>query len=316
MAPHGPLSRPAYTGPAVTRFHFAANTALMETGNVHLVSGLPLGEAVRTTNRIGDHDPRLGRLVEADWRTVYAWDADRAVMTQTLDGYSRSLRRYGGLGCVLLPAGFDDVFFDPSAHLAAKPAHAPDDFDVDAGAVADAALARAADLAFAPEAETASLIVIRGGRILVERYSAGAGRDTMLASWSMGKSIAALLIGRLVQEDGLDIAAPAPVAEWQADPADPRRHIRLQDLVRMSSGLRFSGAREPQWAWGRGSSDHQLVYSEAIDSYAFSIGQPAQHPPETIGRYRNCDIATLGAIVRRRTEAAGDDPLAAPAHLL
>ncbi|MGE0718376.1 MAG: serine hydrolase, partial [Alphaproteobacteria bacterium] len=68
--------------------------------------------------------------------------------------------------------------------------------------------------------------------------------------------------------------------------------------------------------WGRGSSDHQLDYSEALDSYAFSIGQPAQHPPETIGRYRNCDIATLGAIVRRRSEAAGDDPLAAPAHLL
>ncbi|MCC7275831.1 MAG: serine hydrolase [Alphaproteobacteria bacterium] len=318
MAPHGPLAhaRPAYAGPAVSRFHFAANQALMETGNVHLVSGLPLPDAIRTTNRIGDLDPGLGRLVEEDWRSVYAWDADAQVLTQTIDGYGRHLRRYGGMGCVLLPAGFDAPFFDAAAHAAPKPDHAPADFDIDTGALADAALAAAVDHAFAAEAQTAALIVIRGGRVLAERYGSGADADMMLASWSMGKSIAALLIGNLVGAGRLDLDAEAPVAEWHADPDDPRRRIRLRDLVRMSSGLRFSGAREPAWAWGRGAADHQLVYSEAIDSYAFSIGQPAQHPPGTLGRYRNCDIATLGALVRRAAEADGIDPLLWPNRAL
>ncbi len=306
----------SYRGPAVSRFHYAANTSLVDTGNIHLVSGLGLPEAIRSTNRIGDLDPVLGRLVEEEWRSVYAFDAARDTLTQTIAGYTRTLRRYGGLGCMLLPAGFDDVFFDTSPYLAAKPAHAPDDFDVDGSAIADPALAAAVERAFAPEALTASLLVIKDGRVIAERYGAGAHVDTMLASWSMGKSIAALVTGRLVQDGRLDLEAAAPIAEWHAAPADSRARIRPADLMRMSSGLRFSGAREPEHLWGRGIADHQLVYGEAIDSYAFSIAQPAQHPPETVGRYRNCDIAALGAIAARAERAAGRDPLTLVERLL
>lgn len=305
-----------YRGPAVSRFHYAANTALVDTGNIHLVSGYELPDAIRSTNRIGDLDPALGRLVEEEWPSVYAFDPVRRTLSQTIAGYTRTLRHYGGLGCMLLPAGFDDVFFDTAPYLAAKPAHAPDDFDVDAGAGGDPALAAAIEHAFAPEALTASLLVIQDGRVIAERYGAGAGADTMLASWSMGKSIAALVIGRLVQDGRLELEAEAPIAEWQAAADDPRRRIRPADLMRMSSGLRFSGAREPEHRWGRGIADHQLVYGEAIDSYAFSIAQPAEHPPETVGRYRNCDIATLGAIAARAERAAGRDPLTLVERLL
>jgi CubicO group peptidase (beta-lactamase class C family) len=306
----------SYCGPAVTRFHYAANTALVDTGNIHLVSGMDLPDAIRSTNRIGDLDPALGRLVETDWQSVYAFDEGRRTLRQTVAGYTRRLRHYGGLGCMLLPAGFDDVFFDTTPYLAPKPAHAPDDFDVDAGATGDPALAAAVDRAFAPEALTASLLVVKGGRVIAERYGSGAGRDTMLASWSMGKSIAALVIGRLVQDGRLEMEAEAPIEEWHAAAEDSRGRIRPLDLVRMSSGLRFSGAREPEHLWGRGIADHQLVYGEAIDSYAFSIAQPAQHPPETIGRYRNCDIATLGAIAARAERAAGRDPVTLVERLL
>ncbi|BBK44905.1 serine hydrolase [Allostella vacuolata] len=306
----------AYRGPAVHRFHYTANTALVDTGNIHLVSGLPLADAIRSTNRIGDFDAELGRLVETDWPSVYAWNAEQRTLRQTVRGYERTLRHYGGLGCILLPAGFDDVFFDTAPYLAPKPDHAPSDFDVDAGAMEDAALSAAVDLAFAPEAQTASLLVIRGGRVIAERYGAGADVDTMLASWSMGKSIAALVIGRMVQDGRLEMEAEAPIEEWRATPEDSRRRIRPADLARMSSGLRFSGAREPEHLWGRGVADHQLVYAEAIDSYAFSIAQPAQHAPETVGRYRNCDIATLGAIAARAERAAGRDPLTVVERLL
>lgn len=305
-----------YRGPAVSRFHFAANTALVDTGNIHLVSGLPLADAVASTNRIGDLDPDLGRAVEADPDAVYAWDEARGTLTQTLRGYRRTLRHYGGLGCILLPAGFDDVFFDTAPHRAPKPPSAPEDFDVDSGALADVGLAAAVDRAFAPDAMTASVLVIHRGRVIAERYGAGAGRDTMLASWSMGKSIAALVIGRMVQDGRLEMGAPAPIPEWHTAPEDGRRRIRPLDLARMSSGLRFSGAREPEHLWGRGVADHQLVYAEAINSYAFSLAQPAQHPPETVGRYRNCDIAALGDIAARAEQAAGRDPLTIVERLL
>ncbi|BBK33982.1 CubicO group peptidase (beta-lactamase class C family) [Stella humosa] len=310
-------STPAiYSGPAVSRLHYAANTSLVDTGNIHLVSGLPLPEAIRSTNRIGDLDPALGHEVQRDWQRIYAFDAGRGTLTQTIGGYRRTLRHYGGLGCILLPAGFDDVFFDTTPYRAPKPAHASSDFDIDTGAMADDALAAAVDLAFAPDSMTASLLVIQGGRIIAERYGAGADADTMLASWSMGKSIAALVIGRLVQEGRLDIMAEAPIDEWRTVPEDSRHRIRPADLMRMSSGLRFSGAREAPHLWGRGVADHQLVYAEAIDSYAFSLAQPVQHPPETIGRYRNCDIAALGAIAARAERAAGRDPLTLVERLL
>lgn len=106
----------AYRGPAVHRFHYTANTALVDTGNIHLVSGLPLADAIRSTNRIGDFDAELGRLVETDWPSVYAWNAEQRTLRQTVRGYERTLRHYGGLGCILLPAGFDDVFFDTAPY--------------------------------------------------------------------------------------------------------------------------------------------------------------------------------------------------------
>lgn len=99
----------------------------------------------------------------------------------------------------------------------------PEDFDVDAAALDDDALRAAVDRAFAPEALTASVLVIHRGRVIAERYGAGAGRDTMLASWSMGKSIAALVIGRLIQEGRLELEADAPIPEWHAAPEDGRR---------------------------------------------------------------------------------------------
>ncbi|MGE0723414.1 MAG: serine hydrolase domain-containing protein [Alphaproteobacteria bacterium] len=307
-----PATTRAYTGAAVTRFHYSCNTALMETAATHLVSGLPLADAIRASNRLGELDPALAAEIEADPTAFYRWDAATRTLSQTIRGYTRRVRELGGLGCVLLPAGFDAPHFDPGRHTISLPATAPDDFDVDAGAATDAAMARALDLAFAPEATTAAVLVVKGGRIVAERYGAGAGRDSMLGSWSMGKTIASLVTGALVGAGRLDLDAEAPVEEWRADPDDPRRRIPLKALVRMSSGLRFSGAREPSYAWGRGAADHQLVYSEAIDSYQFSIGVPVEHPPETIGRYRNCDIATLGLLARRAQVADGLDPIDVP----
>jgi CubicO group peptidase (beta-lactamase class C family) len=46
------------------------------------------------------------------------------------------------------------------------------------------------------------------------------------------------------------------------------------------------------------------------------LERPPEHAPDTVGRYRNCDPLTLGAIVRRTVEAQGEEYLSWPQRKL
>ena len=66
--------------------------------------------------------------------------------------------------------------------------------------------------------------------------------------------------------------------EWRKTPGDPRAKIRVMDLMRMSSGLRFSRGSPEDLP---GYHDHDLIYTGAIDAFQFSMTRPlavrAQH---------------------------------------
>ncbi|MEM7415420.1 MAG: serine hydrolase [Gemmatimonadota bacterium] len=156
------------------------------------------------------------------------------------------------------------------------------------------------------EDRRAAFVVLYRGRIVKEVYGSGAHQDMQLESWSMGKSMTATLIGRLVQMGHFGIWDPAPIPQWQTTPGDPRAEIRIADLLRMSSGLRFSGGgstREQMDAsWIPGVADHGMGYQAPIDIFQFSVSRDLEHAPNTVGRYRNSDPWTLGYIVRRTVE--------------
>ncbi len=103
-----------------------------------------------------------------------------------------------------------------------------------------------------------------------------------------------------------DLHAPAPVPEWREED-DPRSSIRISDLLRMSSGLEFSHLSDPRETWKRGHPDHMYVYSGAIDVFDFVLSRPSEFPPNTVGRYRNTDPLTLGAIIKRTVEERGQN---------
>jgi len=71
---------------------------------------------------------------------------------------------------------------------------------------------------------------------MAERYIDGFGIHTSQRTWSVAKSIGATVIGMAVHEGKLTTSAPAPIGEWQ-HPADPRKNITLDNLLRMASGL-------------------------------------------------------------------------------
>jgi len=119
----------------------------------------------------------------------------------------------------------------------------------------------------------------------------------------------------LIQQQHLRLDDPAPVKEWQVED-DPRRHIRVRDLLRMSSGLDFvnAGLSGPQ-SFSR-ENEHMRIYFDAINVFEHAINQPPKTPPNTVWRYLNSDPLTLGRIVRDTVEAKGEDYLTFPQRAL
>jgi CubicO group peptidase (beta-lactamase class C family) len=236
----------------------------------------------------------------------------------------RTARLYGDQGCVILPTGEDRVFFEPVPVESSLPEAATTPWpmgDLDATAdppegVDRAALDAAVDLAFAdPAALTAAMVVLHKGKIIAERYAQGAEPDTQLESWSMGKSLTATLIGVLVEQGALDVNQLAPVDEWR-EAEDERKDIRVIDLLRMSSGLRFLSHHDVDWTPAQGYLEHFYIYTGGIDVFDFSISRPAQFPPGTEGRYRNSDPLALGYLVKKLVSERGEEYLTFPQRAL
>jgi CubicO group peptidase (beta-lactamase class C family) len=240
---------------------------------------------------------------------------NRAVHLTLNTGATRTAKFYGDQGCVILPRGADSVFFTPVRVQTTLPdamsqawpmgdlvSDEPLPADVDADKLAEA-VAAAFD---PPEGMTAAFVVVHNGRIIGERYGEGIDKDTQLESWSMGKSLTGTLMGTLVRQGVYGLWDTAPVDEWHRDPNDPRAAIRICDLMRMSSGLRFVAPQDPDYVYAfgypQGYPDHYYVYTGAIDSYQWAITRPAEWPPNTVGRYRNSDPLATNYLIRKGVE--------------
>ena len=250
-------------------------------------------------------------------------DRQRKLVRVTFAGrITREAKLYGDQGCVIHQPGLHTVHFKPVkvtsslGDAAAAPWPMGDRLPnepLPAGIDASK-LRQAVDAAFAtPEGLTAAFLVVYQGRIIAERYANGAHRDMQLESWSMGKSITGTLIGRLIHEGTFKLEDPAPVPEWRKVAGDPRAKIRIMDLMRMSSGLRFSRGSPEDLP---GYFDHDLIYTGAIDAFQFSITRPLQFEPNTVGRYRNADPLTLGYLIREAVRARGEEYLTYPQRAL
>ena len=262
---------------------------------------------------------KLPQVRRAAHEAKVDWQA-RSVSLTLPNGATRSARQFADQGCVILPSGRNDVFFTPKRVNSTLPEPAtqpwpmgdllpgtPLPADVDA-----AMLARSIEAAFEPpEALTAAFVVAWRGRIIAERYATGLDHTTRLPSWSMGKSLTATLIGQLVLDGTYDRWGPAPVPEWQGE-GDPRRAIRIADLLRMSGGLRFVSSSDPDYDPARGYADHDYIYTGAIDTFRWAVTRPPQWPAGTVGRYRNSDPLVLNYLIREAARTRGEDYLAWP----
>ncbi|ABI76843.1 beta-lactamase [Hyphomonas neptunium ATCC 15444] len=129
--------------------------------------------------------------------------------------------------------------------------------------------------------ETHAFLAVQGGRIVAERYWTGFDATSTHHSWSQAKSMTQALVGILARDGRLDIHAPANVPEWQqAD--DPRRAITLDQLLRMSSGLKFA---EDYVDAGVSDVIEMLFGSGKDDVAAYAAKSPLIHPPGSAWSY-------------------------------
>ena len=237
---------------------------------------------------------------------------------------TRTAAFYGDQGCVIHPVDHDGVHFTPVAvrttlpdastqawPMGDAPSPEPWPANIDRGR-----MQAAVDLAFAdPAGLTAAMVVVHKGHIVGERYMPGITKDTQLESWSMGKSLTATLVGLAIKDGAFTLDDPAPVPDWRR-PGDPRGAIRIRDVMRMSSGLSFTGQddrwMDPTWQY----HDHFFIYAGAVNAFQYAITSPLEFAPNTVGRYRNSDPMTLGFLVRQHVEKKGENYLTHPQRAL
>jgi len=151
-------------------------------------------------------------------------------------------------------------------------------------------------------ATTHSVLVVQGGRVLVERYGGVQeffdrpaepfSSTSRFISQSLAKSVLHMILGTLVDERRLDPAQPAPVPEW-SDLGDPRREIRIADMLAMRDGLDFARttrsagtATSSRCSWRRGERHGGLRGR-----------RPLAHEPGTCFNYSSGTTNLLSRIV-------------------
>ncbi|MGD2152234.1 MAG: serine hydrolase [Gemmatimonadales bacterium] len=270
----------------------------------------------------------IARFPAFRWEKSFEYHVDpesRTVTVKAPGAPARSAAYYGDQGCVIHERGSREIHFRPVVVPSSLPdpatqpwptgelnARAPLPADADAEAL-EAVLDWAMDDA---GQNTRALVVVYRGKIIAERYAPGFSGRTPQISWSQGKSITAALVGVLVQQGELELDQPAPVPEWHEDPIDPRRAIKIRDLLHMSSGLDFKNYGVGDSISYTSANEHFMIYFDAVNVFEHAINQPLDIPPNTQFRYRNSDPLTLGRIIRQTVEARGEDYLSFPQRAL
>lgn len=157
-------------------------------------------------------------------------------------------------------------------------------------------LERAIDAAFgttsAEEAKlgTRGVVIVFDGRIVAERYADGFTANTRQLGWSMSKSTANLLTGRVVREGKISLTDSGLFPEW----TDSRKNITIKDLLMMTDGLSW----EEVYDIGSPATEMLYVAHSASD---YAVKRPSEHKPGTHQKYSSASTNLLCRALHKKT---------------
>ena len=158
-------------------------------------------------------------------------------------------------------------------------------------------LARQVDELFTHDdvGETRAFVMLYDGQIAAERYAPGYDDKTRFVSWSMAKTMTAVMIGMLVGDGVLDVNAPAPIPRWQRA-GDARSDITLRHLLQMRSGLDHTEAGAVPYE----SAEVRMLFLDGRDNMArWAEEQPLEAEPGEQFEYSSNTTVILADIAAR-----------------
>lgn len=165
----------------------------------------------------------------------------------------------------------------------------------------DTAIARAfgEDLPAADAAAlgTRAVVVVKGGKLVAERYAEGFDAKTPQLGWSMSKSAANLITGLLVRQGKVALDDHELRPEW----TDQRADITIEQLLRMTSGFEWDET------YDLGTPITQMLYGEP-DMGAYVAGLPLANAPGSVQEYSSGSTTLLCSILAERTGLGADLP--------
>ena len=168
----------------------------------------------------------------------------------------------------------------------------------------------------ADQGEPRAAMMIRDGKVIAKHYAPGYSEANRFISWSMAKSVTAVLVGELVADGKLSLDAPVPFAEW-SKPGDPRGAITLRHMLHMSSGLDHTEGLDPRdGAAGVLKSDttSTLFVNGTQDMAARGLAKGMEAKPNTKYEYSSITSLLLAELITRTLTDSKDPRARASAY--
>ena len=131
---------------------------------------------------------------------------------------------------------------------------------------------------FLEETETAALLVVHEGRLVLERYGQGYDDDSLQNTFSVSKSVMSALVGLAARDSALEL--DAPITRYLPELARRDRRfdaITVEHLLDMRSGIRY----DPDISFPFFTEDNPLIYySQDLESVVLDRTGIAAPPGE------------------------------------
>ncbi len=167
------------------------------------------------------------------------------------------------------------------------------------------------------QGDTRAAMMIIGGQVVGKQFAPGYSDQTRFISWSMAKTVTAVLVGEMVADGKLKLDAPVPFAEWHAKPGDPRAAITLADMLHMSSGLDHTEGLDPK----KGAADilnsdtTMTLFVDGTDAMApRNLAKGMEAKPNTKYEYSSMTSLLLSELITRQLTDSKDPHVRAAAY--
>ena len=159
------------------------------------------------------------------------------------------------------------------------------------------------------QGEPRAALLLIDGQIKARHYAPGYSDANRFISWSMAKSVTAVLVGEMVADGKLELDAPVPFAEWQK-PGDPRGSITLHQMLTMSAGLSHVEVDNQV----ENSDTNQALFVQGTDGMAaYALAKPLEAKPGEKWEYSSLTSLLLAELVTRQLTSSTDPRVRAKA---